>query len=106
MSVMLFLFLEVIKEIVQTFIVDITDDNRSSSPMSSREVHGHLIPRREGYLTPNHFARSASLGVAGRTPINPMSSNPSSSTGKEIMGDSSEVVLLKGCFICNIFYNI
>lgn len=50
--------------------------------MSQREGNSHLISRREGYLTPNHFARSASLGVAGRTPINPMHSNPSSSTGK------------------------
>ena len=50
--------------------------------MSQREGNSHLISRREGYLTPNHFARSASLGVAGRTPINPMQSNPSSSTGR------------------------
>ena len=49
--------------------------------MSQREVNNHLMSRREGYLTPNHFARSASLGVAGRTPINPIHSNPSSSTG-------------------------
>ena len=60
----------------------IAEDNRSSSPMSQREGNSHLISRREGHLTPNHFARSASLGVAGRTPINPMYSNPSSSTGK------------------------
>ena len=60
----------------------IAEDNRSSSPMSQREGNSHLISRREGYLTPNHFARSASLGVAGRTPINPMQSNPSSSTGR------------------------
>ena len=95
MPIMLFLTIEVICEIVQTYFVNITDDNRSSSPMSSREVHGRLIPRREGYLTPSHFARSASLGVAGRTPINPMNSNPSSSTGNEIMGDISEGILLK-----------
>ena len=49
--------------------------------MSQREVSNHLMSRREGHLTPNHFARSASLGVAGRTPINPIHSNPSSSTG-------------------------
>ena len=66
--------------------------------MSSREVHGHLIPRREGYLTPNHFARSASLGVAGRTPMNPMNSNPSSSTGNKIMGGSSEGIIFKRHF--------
>ena len=50
--------------------------------MSQRDGNSHLMSRREGYLTPSHFARSASLGVAGRTPINPMHSNPSSSTGK------------------------
>ena len=65
----------------------IAEDNRSSSPMSQREGNSHLISRREGYLTPNHFARSASLGVAGRTPINPMHSNPSSSTGKFYLQD-------------------
>ena len=58
----------------------IADDNRSSSPMSHRGSHNQLI-RRDGHLTPSHFARSASLGVAGRTPINPMHSNPSSLTG-------------------------
>ena len=61
--------------------LDFTDDNRSSSPMSARDMHGQMLARRDGYLTPSHFARSASLGVAGRTPINPIVSNPNRSSG-------------------------